>query len=63
MTQEKRPGQLRLIKNCDGSDQEVTPISSKKNAAETAALENPLVKQLSALADSLDREIAMLLGF
>ncbi len=63
MTQEKRPGQLRLVKNLDGSGEEATPIGKEKSAADTAALENPLVKQLSALADSLDREIAMLLGF
>jgi hypothetical protein len=71
MNQEKRPGKLRLIPDCaehsDGSTKLTLDPADRKTepmgAADPAARENPLVRQLSALADSLDREVAMLLGF
>jgi len=60
-------GQLRLIQGPEADASNTgpghLPVPKPKSPAELAAIENPLVRQLTALADSLDRDVAALLGF
>lgn len=64
MSDKKRPTQLRLVNDSGAGVEGATVGAMKpKTAAETFAAENPLVRQLSALADALDRDVAVLLGF
>ncbi len=68
-TRDKRgqTGKLRLIQGAEANASHdvpgPVPQSKPKSPAELAAIDNPLVRQLTALADSLDRDVAALLGF
>jgi hypothetical protein len=64
MSDKNKQTQLRLVHDSGaGVDDSTTAPPEPKSAAETFAAENPLVRQLSALADALDRDVAALLGF
>lgn len=64
MSERNKQVQLRLVHDSDAGVEKSTPTQEKpKSASETFAAENPLVRQLSALADALDRDVAALLGF
>jgi hypothetical protein len=57
----KGAGQLRLVPDSENAANNEGQLAGH-NCGKQAALENPLVLQLTALADSLDREVAALIG-
>lgn len=57
------PAQLRLVREDQPAGESCGQHASHESGKRPAAPTNPLVLQLTALADSLDREVAALLGF